>query len=164
MASVRHYVAGVDTRDDWTTLYRNAMPRVYRALLATLRDPGLAEDALHDAFAEGLRRPPAHGANLPGWLFRVALRRARRRRWPFASLRGQERHEAADELDALLDRLEAGRLLALLTERQRAVVVAHYYLGLTHAETATLFGVHAGTVSATITQALAKMRKGATHA
>jgi RNA polymerase sigma factor (sigma-70 family) len=67
-------------------------------------------------------------------------------------------------LDAVIDRLEAGRLLALLTQRQRAVVVAHYYLGLTQAETADLFGVRPGTVSATIAQALAKMRRGATHA
>jgi predicted RNA polymerase sigma factor len=43
----------VNTNPDWETLYRNAVPRVYRALLATLRDPGLAEDALHEAFAEG---------------------------------------------------------------------------------------------------------------
>ena len=154
----------MDAGHDWTTLYRNAVPRVYRALLATLRDPGLAEDALHEAFAEGLRRPPASAENLPGWLFRVALRRARRRRWRFASLHGQEQRAATDELDAALDRLEAGRLLALLTERQRAVVVAHYYLGLTQAETANLFGVRPGTVSATIAQALLKMRKGATHA
>jgi len=88
----------VDAGHDWTTLYRNAVPRVYRALLATLRDPGLAEDALHEAFAEGLRRPPASAENLPGWLFRVALRRARRRRWSFASLHGQEQRAATDDL------------------------------------------------------------------
>jgi RNA polymerase sigma-70 factor (ECF subfamily) len=154
----------VDARDDWTTLYRNAVPRVYRALLATLRDPELAEDALHEAFAEGLRRPPTSGENLPGWLFRVAIRRARRRRWGFTSLQGQEKRAAVDELDPVIDRLEAGRLLALLTERQRAVVVAHYYLGLTQAETADLFGVRPGTVSATIAQALTKMRKATTLA
>jgi RNA polymerase sigma factor (sigma-70 family) len=154
----------VDTAHDWESVYRNAVPRVYRALLATLRDPGLAEDALHEAFAEGLRQPPPSSVNVPGWLFRVALRRARRRRWDFLPFRGEEKRAAADELDAVLDRLEAGRLLALLTERQRAVVVAHYYLGLTQSETATLFGVRPGTVSATIAQALRRMRKGATHA
>ena len=147
---------------EWEALYRSAVPRVYRALLATLRDPAAAEDALHEAFAEGLRRPPAHAANLPGWLFRVALRRSRRRRWPFLPLSPQTQ-ASTDELAAVLDRLEAGRLLALLTERQRALVVAHYYLGLTHAESAALFGVRPGTVSATIAQALARMRKGATH-
>ena len=86
----------VDVAPDWELLYRNAAPRVYRALLATLRDPELAEDALHEAFAEGVRRPPATTENLPGWLFRVALRRARRRRWGFLSLSGQEKRTAAD--------------------------------------------------------------------
>ena len=143
----------------WEELYREAVPRVYRALLATLRDPRVAEDALHDAFAEGLRRPPPRHENLAGWLFRVAVRRARRHRWLFARLGASERARV-DEIEALLDRLETGRLLSLLTERQRAIVVAHYYLGLTHAETAQLFGVRAGTVSATIAQALARMRKG----
>lgn len=153
----------MDKQRDWELLYRTAAPRVYRALLATLRDPELAEDALHEAFAQGLKRTPATSENLPGWLFRVALRRARRRRWGFISLGGQEKRAAADEIAALLDRLEAGRLLALLTERQRALVVAHYYLGLTQAETAQLFGVRPGTVSATIAQALTRMRKGANH-
>jgi len=151
-----------ETGSAWEDLYREAVPRVYRALLATLRDPRIAEDALHDAFAEGLRRPPLRSENLPGWLFRVAVRRARRHRWPFARLDPTVRSRA-DEIAALLDRLETGRLLALLTERQRAIVVAHYYLGLTHAETAQLFGVRAGTVSATIAQAIARMREGASH-
>ncbi len=150
-------------REEWEALYRNSVPRVYRGLLATLGDPALAEDALHEAFAEGLRNPPARSENLPGWLFRVGLRKARRQRWPFSSLSGLEKAVAGDAITGLLDRLEAGRLLALLTERQRALVVAHYYLGLTQAETANLFGIRPGTVSATIAQALARMRKGASH-
>lgn len=146
---------------DWEALYRAAVPRVYRGLLATLRDPARAEDALHEAFIEGLRRPPRNDENLAGWLFRVALRRARRSRWPFLPLQSAGAAEASDEVARALDRLEAGRLLGLLTERQRAVVVAHYYLGLTQAETADLFGVRPGTVSATIAQALIRMRRGA---
>lgn len=60
----------------------------------------------------------------------------------------------------MLDRLEAGRLLSLLTERQRAIVVAHHYLGLTQEEVATLVGVRRGTVGATIAQSLKRMRTG----
>jgi len=153
----------MDRAQDWEAVYRTAVPQVYRALLATLRDPMLAEDALHEAFAEGLLRPPAHAENLPGWLFRVALRRARRRRWPFLPLPAHAR-ASTDELAVVLDQQEAGRLLALLTERQRALVVAHYYLGMTHSETAALFGVRPGTVSATLAQSLARMRKGASDA
>ena len=86
-------------------LYRSAVPRVYRALLATIRDPSAAEDALHDAFIEGLRSPPRHGENIPAWLFRVALRKAGRKRWPFLALEGHEnRASGSDEIAALLDR------------------------------------------------------------
>lgn len=146
---------------EWEALYRSAVPRVYRALLATLRDAPAAEDALHDAFAEGLRRPPVRSENVAGWLYRVALRRAHRRRWRFLRLSDARRATApANEIETTLDRMEAGRLLALLTERQRAIVIAHYYLGFTHAETADLFRVRPGTISATLAKALVRMRKG----
>ena len=147
-------------RAEWEALYRTAVPRVYRALLATLRDAARAEDALHDAFEEGLRRPPARSENVAGWLYRVALRHAHRRPWRFLSLLdARAAVSPADDIGALLDSMEAGRLLALLTERQRAIVIAHYYLGFTHAETAELFGVRPGTVSATLAKALVRMRK-----
>jgi RNA polymerase sigma factor (sigma-70 family) len=145
---------------DWEALYKGAVPRVYRALLATLRDASLSEDVLHDAFLEGLLHPPDPANNVAGWLFRVALRRARRRPWSFLRLGDVEATADTDETASALDRLEAGRLLSLLTERQRAIVVAHYYLGFTHAETAELFEVRPGTVSATIAKALVRMRKG----
>jgi len=62
----------------WETVFRRSYPSVYRALVAVLLDADLAQDALQEAFAEGLRRPPASDHALAGWLFRVALRRARR--------------------------------------------------------------------------------------
>jgi RNA polymerase sigma factor (sigma-70 family) len=148
---------------DWEELYTESFPRVYRAVLATVRDREVARDALQHAFLEGLRRPPPREQNLAGWLFRVAVRKARREP-RFLPLVGLGPREASDPTEDLLDRLEAGRLLGLLTRRQREIVVAHYYLGLTHAETAQLFGLRPGTVSATIAQALGRMRKGDSHA
>jgi RNA polymerase sigma factor (sigma-70 family) len=68
-----------------------------------------------------------------------------------------------DEVAAVIQRLEVGRLLALLTERQRAIVVAHYYLGLTQNEIADALGVKRGTVSATVSQSLAHMRNEVTR-
>jgi len=64
----------VITAERWAELYRVEFPRVYRALLAVLRDRDRALDALHDAFVAGLRHPPAHDADLAGWLFVVAVR------------------------------------------------------------------------------------------
>jgi RNA polymerase sigma-70 factor (ECF subfamily) len=150
----------VITPDRWEQLYRQEFPRVYRALLAVLRDPDRALDAVQDAFLAGLRRPPQHDEDLVGWLFVVAIRSARRgppwHHLPLQWLRAREGND--DEIETLLERMEVGRLLAGLTERQRAMVVAQFYLGLDHREIARHFGVKAGTVSATLAQAKARMR------
>ena len=149
------------TPEAWGDVYHRAFPHVYRALVAATFDRERALDGLHDAFEEGLRNPPPHDRNIEGWLYRVALRKARRRlfrvRRREVALTGGA---AGDEVAAVLDRLEVGRLLALLTERQRAIVVAHYYLGLTQEEIADALGVRRGTVSATVSQSLARMREG----
>lgn len=153
----------VTNEERWTALYREAFPRVYRAVAATLLDADAAKDAMQDAFLEGVRRPPADERNLAGWLYRVALRKGKRSRfrWP-SPVPLVAARAAPDELAGTLDRIEVGRLLGLLTERQRAIVVAHYYLGFTHEELAQLLGLSRGTIGATISQSMTRMRKGAT--
>jgi RNA polymerase sigma-70 factor (ECF subfamily) len=149
----------------WQELYDRAFPQVYRALVAATFDRERALDGLHDAFEEGLRHPPPEDRNLEGWLYRVALRKTRRGLFRVRRESQIGELSSADPTTAVLDRLEVGRLLALLTERQRAVVVAHYYLGLSQEEIAEALGVRRGTVSATVSQSLARMReKGAAHA
>lgn len=158
-------MTSADTRHRWEQLYRRQFPVVYRALLAVLRNKELARDALHDAFLEGLRRPPANEENLPGWLFRVALRRSARGpyRTPLTTIRDVILSSARDEIADALDRMEVTRLLGMLSERQRAMVVAQHYLGLDQQEIARLFGVRRGTVAATLAQARARMRTGGQH-
>jgi RNA polymerase sigma factor (sigma-70 family) len=138
---------------------------VYRALVATLFDLDLAADALQDSFAEGLDRPPLHDGNIPGWLFRVAIRKAGRARRPRTlSLDALARTPApTSPIDALLDQLAVGKLLRLLTTRQRSIVVAYFYLDQTQEQIAELLGIRRGTVAATISQALARMRKAEGH-
>jgi RNA polymerase sigma factor (sigma-70 family) len=150
------------TPERWAELYDRAVPQVYRALVAATFDRERALDGLHDAFEEGLRHPPRDDRNLEGWLYRVALRMTRR--GIFRAQRESGRMEATttDDVAAVLDRLECGRLLALLTERQRAIVVAHYYLGLTQDEIADALDIRRGTVSATVSQSLARMREQGT--
>jgi RNA polymerase sigma factor (sigma-70 family) len=149
----------------WQELYDRAFPQVYRALVAATFDRERALDGLHDAFEEGLRHPPSDDRNLEGWLYRVALRKTRRDLFRALRERRLGERSSADPTSAVLERLEVGRLLNLLTERQRAVVVAHYYLGLSQEEIAEALGVRRGTVSATVSQSLARMReKGAARA
>jgi RNA polymerase sigma factor (sigma-70 family) len=150
------------TQPRWVSTFQDTFPRVYRAVLAVVLDPDVALDAVQDAFERGLRRAPSDDTNIPGWIFRTALRRALR-----ARLRRAPRQVDAtyrNELDVALDRIETRRLLALLTTRQRAIVVAHYFLGLRQDEIAALLGIQRGTVGATISQALARMRQEATRA
>ena len=151
---------------DWERRYRQSYPSVYRALVATLLDADLASDALQDAFLAGLRRPPTHDANIAGWLFRVAVRKAgrARRRWRWLPLQSAANVTAeASQIDALLERLSVGQLLRLLTPRQRSIVVAYFYLDQTQEQIAELLGIRRGTVAATISQALTRMRKGEGH-
>jgi RNA polymerase sigma-70 factor (ECF subfamily) len=145
----------------WEALYRQAFPAVYRAVLAVTLDRDIALDALQDAFVEGLRRPPAVDRNLVGWLYRVAVRKARRSQGRAGSVRLRAIPAEDGRLGAALDALEVGRLLDLLTERQRVVIVAHYFLGLTQHEIAEQLGIKRGTVGATITQSLSRMRREA---
>jgi RNA polymerase sigma-70 factor (ECF subfamily) len=152
-------VANAIAPERWEQLYRQEFARVYRALLVVLRDPDRALDALQDAFVAGLRKPPSADNDLAGWLFVVAVRSGRRSfRRPLLGLEQAKSHISKDEIEASLDRMEVGRLLAGLTERQRAMVVAQFYLGLDHREIARHFGVKTGTVSATLAQAKARMR------
>jgi RNA polymerase sigma factor (sigma-70 family) len=142
--------------DRWELLYRRAFPDVYRAVLATVLDADVALDAVQDAFEIGLRRPPENDVNVTGWLFRVAVRRglrARLRRPPRMDL------EYPDQIQLALHRMETHELLKLLTPRQRSIVVAHYFLGLPQEEIAQMLGIRRGTVGATISQALARMRE-----
>ncbi|HAF08974.1 MAG TPA: hypothetical protein DCK98_02690 [Chloroflexi bacterium] len=150
---------------DWERLYRAVYPSVYRALVATLLDAELASDALHDAFLAGLDRPPLHDTNLAGWLFRVAVRKAARaRRRPALRLDDASGEPSErNQIDALLDRLSVGQLLRMLSPRQRSIVVAYFYLDQSQEQIAELLGIRRGTVAATISQALGRMRKGEGH-
>ena len=147
------------TPERWGQLYDRAFPQVYRALVAATFDRERALDGLHDAFEEGLRHPPAHDGNLEGWLYRVALRKTRRGMFQARREEAIGPASSGDDVAAIIQRLEVGRLLAFLTERQRAIVVAHYYLGLTQEEIADGLGIRRGTVSATVSQSLARMRE-----
>src|SRR4051794_37929260 len=110
---------GEVTRERWAELYEQSFPKVYRALVATLLNAEAARDALQHAFLVGLERPP-QDRNPEGWLYRVALRHARR---PLRRLL-RLRDVGAESLEReVLDRIEVGQLLLLLTERQRSVVV-----------------------------------------
>lgn len=148
---------------DWEALYEREYPRLLRALLAIAGDEGAAEDAVQEAFVraykqgiETLERPGA-------WLLVVATRvlfSDRRRR--VVDVAVETLPAARDEIDFAIERADLLTALRQLPERQRAVVVARYYYDLSYEEIAKAFAIRSGTVGATLSQALGKLR--AAHA
>lgn len=149
---------------DWRDLYDREYPRLLRALAAMGGDPDAAEDAAQEAFVKahkhGVERLERPGA----WLLVVATRELFRHRRKQA--RERDTWAAAAEAgaggapyDAAADRADLLAALRQLPERQRAMVVARFYYGLSYDEIAAEFGVRGGTVGATLHQALAKLRQ-----
>lgn len=148
--------------DGWRELYDAEYPRLLRALFAIGGDPDAAEDAAQEAFVKahrsGLDRLERPGA----WLLVVGTRellRSRRRRRVEDEKWAERGTPSAPGTDAIADRADLLAALRQLPERQRAVVVARYYYGLTYDEIAQQFSIKSGTVAATLHQALEKLRQ-----
>src|SRR6266702_1061342 len=142
--------------DRWREVYDREYPRLVRALLAIGRDPAAAEDAAQEAFVKAHRTGLDNIEKLPAWLLVVGARevfrkakRARREADLWASLPPRD-----DGLDTSADRVDLLAALGELPERQRAIVVARYYYGLSYDEIADHFDIKSGTVGATLHQAI----------
>ncbi len=148
--------------DRWRELYEMEYPRLLRALLAIGGDADAAEDAAQEAFVRA-HRAGLDSLDRPGaWLLVVGTRellRSRRRRrvedekW---ALRAVSETPGADTVAERADLLAA---LRQLPERQRAIVVARYFYGLSYDEIARHFEIKSGTVGATLHQAIERLRQ-----
>lgn len=133
------------------SFFRENEPRLRRALVAAY---GFEEG--RDAAAEALAYAWEHWerlqdvANLPGYLFRVAQSRRRRRRLPvLRDIPGWAEHRFEPGLPGAL---------AALSQRQRlAVVLVHGY-GCTLREVAELTGLRQTTVQNHAARGLARLR------
>src|SRR5437588_12403679 len=148
--------------DAWRELYENDYPRLLRALLAIGGDFDAAEDAAQEAFVKahrtGLERLDRPGAVVLVVGTRELLRNRRRRRIEDQKWAERPRTDAPGT-DALADRADLLAALRQLPERQRAVVVARYYYGLSYDEISRLFQIKSGTVGATLHQGIERLRQ-----
>lgn len=123
-------------------------PEAYRTAYAILRDRGLAEDSAQDACATIARSLHSlkERTTFRAWAYRIIANAAistGRRRKADEPLSAVREPAAPDEAAAIVD-LEIA--LAKLPFDQRAVVILHYYVGLTSEEIAGHSGVRASTV------------------
>jgi RNA polymerase sigma factor (sigma-70 family) len=141
---------------------RALAPRLVGSLVLYCGDRGVAEEFAQEALARAVERWAQVGAMAApeAWVYRVAFNLARsgfRRR--AAERRATGRlpvvvPAASDPTDAVAVR-DAVRALP---PRQRAVIVARFYAGLSVAETADALGCAEGTVKAATHQALRNLR------
>ncbi len=148
--------------DGWRELYEAEYPRLLRALLAIGGDADAAEDAAQEAFVRAHRTGLAKLDRPGAWLLVVGTRellRSRRRR-KIEDERWVDRGQPeAHGSDAIADRADLLAALRQLPDRQRTVVVARYYYGLSYDEIARLFSIKSGTVAATLHQAIERLRQ-----
>jgi RNA polymerase sigma factor (sigma-70 family) len=134
-------------------------PRLVRALSGLSGARERAEDALQDAVEDALRPGVIETIQrADAWLYAVAVRRLHRNRlrtrleFALSSFRGSSPAPTVERVATL-------ELLKDLSDRQREFVIARYYLDLSYRDIAEHFGVSVGTATATVTQALKRVRE-----
>jgi RNA polymerase sigma factor (sigma-70 family) len=151
-----------DVADELEALYRTRSIAFRNALALVAGGYEEARDAVQEAFAIALRERAGYRGDGPleAWVFRIALRLARRAKAPLASLDSDELPEAAlpdpDRDPALADALRG------LSPRRRQIVFLRYFADLSYAAIANLTGVSEGTVAATLAQAHDALREALT--
>lgn len=144
---------------DWEVELERCYATVLRGLIAASGSRERAEDALQDALVAALKPGVRERVErLDGWLYVVGLRALRKGQWRRRLERSLGLARATTPPPDV-DRLVALEMLAELTGRQRELVVARYWLGMSYREIAAHIGVSVGTATSTVTQALKRLRR-----
>jgi RNA polymerase sigma-70 factor (ECF subfamily) len=158
--------AGQGDHEAFGVLLGAHLARLEVAARLILRDPDLARDAVQEATLRawknlrGLREPDRFDAWLHRLTVNACLDVARKRRGRSFEVELTPVHDAPvpDPTARVADALYVERMLAAVDPAQRAVVVLHFYLDLTLAETAAALGIPVGTAKSRLNRALAAMR------
>jgi RNA polymerase sigma-70 factor, ECF subfamily len=158
--------AGRGDHDAFASLVDASIARLEAVARLVLRDPELARDAVQEAYLRawrdlpGLRDPHRFDA----WLHRLTVNacldaaRRRRRRPIEVELTPIRPPSVADETGVVADRDALERGFRRLSTDQRAVLVLHYYLGLSVPALAETLDVPLGTAQSRLGRALANLR------
>jgi RNA polymerase sigma-70 factor, ECF subfamily len=164
--------------EDFDSLVKRHRPRIFRFLLASLRDREAAENLTQDCFVRAYRaRGQFRGAaNVGTWLMQIAAnllrnhqgsgrlkfwRRALRTDVDFAGLRDwvPDRHGSPEELALAREQVQAiWKAVACLSEKQRTVFLLRFVEELDLLEIAAITGMKEGTVKTHLFRALHAVR------
>jgi RNA polymerase sigma-70 factor, ECF subfamily len=163
---------------DFDSLVKRHRPRIFRFLLASLRDREAAENLTQDCFVRAYRaRGQFRGAaNVGTWLMQIAAnllrnhqgsgrlkfwRRALRSDVDFAGLCDwvPDRHGSPEELALAREQVQAiWKAVACLSEKQRMVFLLRFVEDLDLLEIAAITGMKEGTVKTHLFRALHAVR------
>jgi DNA-directed RNA polymerase specialized sigma24 family protein len=142
-------------RGEIEVVYRRSYAAFLRVATGILGDEAEAADAVQDAFASALRsrRGFRRAGSVDGWLWRMVVNAARKRR---IGRMGRPLHLHVGEVPGLSQ--SAGdvtlrALVAALPERQRLVLFLRYYADLDYRTIGGALGIRPGTVAATLSAA-----------
>jgi RNA polymerase sigma factor (sigma-70 family) len=140
-------------------IFREQYARLVVVLDAQLRDHGAAEECAQEAFLELVRRwsKLRHYDDPTAWLWLVALRKASRwRKRNARSVIDKPVPATPPELEVLIDLHEA---VHGLPDRQREVVMLHYFTDLSVSAIARELGISEGTVKSQLHDARIALRR-----
>lgn len=152
--------------DAFARLATAAYRRVSAIAQLIVRDPELARDAVPDALIRawrdlpGLRDPDRFDA----WLHRLVVRtclhtvRARRRRPLEVELSPLDQPTVGDTTAAVLGRDQLDAALRALRPEARALIVLHFYVGLSLPEAAEALDIPLGTAKSRLHRSLGALR------
>jgi RNA polymerase sigma-70 factor (ECF subfamily) len=130
-----------------------------------LRDADAAQDATQDALIRAWRDLPRlrDPDRFSSWLYRLLVNSCRdhwrrQKRHAHRALEPEHAGASLDAVQAMADRDALTVAIDRLSEAHRAVVVLHYYAGLSHHEIATATGDPLGTVKSRLSRAVSYLR------
>jgi len=154
--------------DAYTALAAEAFDRLHRTARLILRNEDLAADAVQEALVaawlhiRAVRDPDRFDVWLHRLVVRACYREARqnRRRQTVLEIRlaPLTTPDAPDLAGPAADRDQLERGFRHLSPEHRAVLVVHFYLGMTEREAAAILDIPTGTVKSRLSRAMQALR------
>jgi RNA polymerase sigma-70 factor, ECF subfamily len=149
----------------FSVLAAGAVDRLYAIARLILRDVDLAEDATQDALIRAWRDLPTlrDVERFDAWLYRLVVRSCadigrHRRRWRTELTVVPIEPAESDRASELADRDQLERGLRRLSDRQRTILILHFYVGLSPMEAAEVLEIPIGTVKSRLHYAIDALR------
>ena len=144
---------------DWDQALEACYARVLRALIGACGSRERAEDGLQDALVAAWKPGVRGQVQRPdAWLYRGGLRAIGRARWR-QRFEVRLTEDLPHDSGPSVEKVAALELLRKLSPRQREFVIARYFLDLSYREIAEHWGVSVSNATATVSQALSRLRR-----